>query len=421
MLAVKLRLYLTAPASVAHGRLMPTRSHLPPRPTPLRLLTRVAVLAASLSAVTPSTAPAQDDDPPTVAWKLAVWEHAPGSADAALDTAASIPHWRATNALRGKAVVDDRRFLTRALILHTDLAIVQRQRTEQRGASTGQGGGVGSFVLEDGSAAGRRQGSPHWSVALEIAVILATWRDADAHPDGPPDPETRRIALSWFHTVNALFLHWAEGTLRYVDTGLRFYPGDARLHLYRGTVHQMYADGRVQQFRSGNAELRGISGAPEAASVELARAEIDLRRALEIDPTLTEARVRLAHVVGDLGRPAEAVTLVRQAVGASLPPFFETYARLILGRNLTRLGSFDDARDAFDRAATLAPTSQAPRVGQSQVALAAGRPADALRALTDVVGPDRDGRDNVEEWSTYFRVHDPVATVQLAALRAEVK
>jgi hypothetical protein len=382
----------------------------------------VAVLA--MTAASPSAAPAGQTpgDPPAMTWAQAVRSHTPGEADGALETVAGIPYWRAANALRGKAVRDDRRFLTRALILHTDLAIVQRQAAEQQLTSaTGKRAGTGSFVLEDGSSAGRRQTSPHWSVAMQIAVMLATWRDPDGPPDARPDPETRRIALSWFHTVNALFLHWAEGTLRYVDTGLLNYPDDAALHLYRGTVHQMYANGRVQQFLSRSAEGRGVAGAPQAASVELARAEADLRRALELDPTLAEARIRLAHVAGELGRPDEAVALVREALRVTLPPFFQTYAALILGRNLTRAGRLDEARTAFDRAATLAPHAQAPRVGRSQVALAAGRPAEALSALTEVLGPERSVETDTEEWAIYFRVHDPVAAVQLAALRSEVR
>lgn len=384
-------------------------------------------MTASLTAVRLAAAPAApalQDDPPTVAWTLAVWRHIPGKADGALHTAARIPYWRAANALKSQEAADDRRFLIRALILHTDLAIVERQAAEQRGTSAmDERAGTGSFVLEDGNATGRRQGSPHWSVAMQAAIILATWRDPEARrrPDAGPDPEARRVALAWFHTVNALFLHWAEGTLRYVDTGLRHFPDDAALHLYRGTVHQMYANGRVQQFIGSSAEGRRAENAPQTASVELARAETDLRRALALDPTLVEARIRLAHVVGDLGRTHEAVALAQESLRATLPPFFQTYATLILGRNLTRTGNLDEARAAFDRAATLAPSAQAPRIGQSQVALAAGQPAEGLRALTEFLGAERAGQTDAEEWAIYFRVHDPLATEQLAALRSEVK
>jgi tetratricopeptide (TPR) repeat protein len=393
----------------------------------------VAVLA--LTAAGRSAAfGAQASGDPMMAWRQAVWSHTPGEADAPLATVAGMPPWRILNALQRRDVGEDRVLLTRALVLHTDLAIVQREAAEQRGATDA---GSGAVVLEDGHSTGRRQRSPHWAVAQEIAATLARQRDDDA----------RRVALLWFRTVNALFLHWADGTLRYVDGGLVHYPDDARLHLYRGTVHQMFADGRVQQFLSGGAAGRlrvrddlavpgssagrprirvtaagrGVLGALRAASIELARAEASLRRALELEPTLAEAGIRLAHVVGERGHPDEAITLAQGALGARLPPFFESYATLVLGRNLARAGRYEEARTAFDRAAILAPTAQAPRIGQSQVALAAGRPADALSALTGLLGPERPVPAETEEWAIYFRVHDPVAAIQLAALRAEVR
>jgi tetratricopeptide (TPR) repeat protein len=244
---------------------------------------------------------------------------------------------------------------------------------------------------------------------LQVATTMA----------GGEDPKAQRVALQWFHTVNALFLHWAEATLLYADSGLRYYPNDAVLYLYRGTVHQMYANGRVQQFLN---RADANAGYPqEPASVELARAATDLRRALDLDPTLVEARIRLAHVVGDLGRPDDAVALATEALRAKLPPFFESYASLILGRNQFRAGRLDDSRAAFERAAALAPTAQAPRIGRSQVALASGRPAEALAVLTDFLGPERSVDADEEVWERYYRVHDPEATEQLAALRAEVR
>lgn len=382
------------------------------RPTPRspQRLSRQPLIRAALAItgvlVAVAAAAQPKEDPPTLAWRQSVLYHVPGTADAALQRAAAIPYWRAMHALRRADLTEDRFFMTRALVLHTDLAIVERQTAAKTGDPRATSG---SFVLEDGQEVGRRVGSPHWAVALKVATIMAGGQDATA----------QAVALRWFHTVNALYLHWADATLLYADSGLRYFPKDAVLHVYRGAVHQTYADGRVQQFL--DRAYRG-SGAPqELAPVELARAEADFRRALELDPTLAEARIRLAHVVGDLGRPDEAVALAGDALRAKLPPFFETYASLILGRNHMRAGRIDEARAAFDRAAVLEPTAQAPRIGLSQVALASGRSDTALALLTAFLGPGRDLPTDVEVWSRYYRVHSPEATDQLAALRAEVR
>jgi predicted Zn-dependent protease len=184
-------------------------------------------------------------------------------------------------------------------------------------------------------------------------------------------------------------------------------------------VHQTYANGRVQQFL--DRAYRSAGAPQEFAPVELARAEADLRHALELDPTLVEARIRRAHVIGELGKPEEAVALATDALRAKLPPFFESYAWLVLGRNQIRAGRLDEARTAFERAAALEPTGQAARIGLSQVALAAGRPSEALAVLTDFLGPGRSVEAAEEVWERYYRIHDPEATEQLAALRAEVR
>ena len=118
-------------------------------------------------------------------------------------------------------------------------------------------------------------------------------------------------------------------------------------------------------------------------------AERELRRALTLDPTLHEARIRLAHVLSRLGDDRQAVGVVRPALEAPLPPFLEFYAALILGRSEEQLGRFDEAGVAYARAAARFPGAQSAEIGRSRVALAQGRAADALKILVDVVGPVR--------------------------------
>jgi tetratricopeptide (TPR) repeat protein len=354
-------------------------------------------------------------------WVEAVNTHRPGEPDAAfaaVATADLVTLGKAISRARGEGVP----FLTRALVLHTDIAVAEHdagERIERRF-------GDGTIWLEDGRETGRREPSAHWGLALGIAKALADHKD----PAGP------RVALRWFQTAGALFQLWADCSLlaAYVEEGLGRWPDDARLLLSRGTLHQIYADPRVQQFvrRQNDARpmtivrqvgpRRPTARGPMAAVWERQAAEADLRRALALDPTLVEARIRLAHVVGDRGNADDAVALAEAALITPLPPFFETYAALILGRNHARAGRFAAARAAFDRAAALAPDAQAPRIGLAHVALAERRPVDAVAGLAATLGPRRsDEVVDTDPWTIYFRIHEPEADVWLTALRAEVR
>jgi hypothetical protein len=44
-----------------------------------------------------------------------------------------------------------------------------------------------------------------------------------------------------------------------------------------------------------------------------------------------------------------------------------------------------------------------------------------LAVLTDFLGPGRAVEADAEVWESYYRVHDPLAEEQLAALRAVVR
>jgi tetratricopeptide (TPR) repeat protein len=367
---------------------------------------------------------------PEWSWLDVVREHVPGADDPALAALAAMPPESIEDGL-GRVFDAHLALLTRALVLHTDLAIREQMRFEQE-ADAGSAGR--SIVLVDGRNSGRRRISAHWGYAQRVAGLLAERKDPDA----------RQLASLWFHTVCLYFQDRSEcGLLHaYVTLAVSIWPGDARLRLFRATLHQAYADRRVQRLVASKAQqaadsslrvgdVRSAAGtrlvrlpltaaAPRTAAEELALAEADLRRALQLDPDMVEARVRLAHVLVERGRADEASRVATAALDTDLPPFFEVYASLVLGRSEARLGRFDEARRAFERAAARAPTSQAPRIGLAQVALAQGHSADALAQITDVSGTGR-GTTDEEAWAIYFRVHDPGADRLLAVLRSQIR
>jgi tetratricopeptide (TPR) repeat protein len=257
--------------------------------------------------------------------------------------------------------------------------------------------------------------SIHWALGRVLADALAK------------EPATAPIALSWYRAVGALYQQWADlgQLLAHLNAASDALPDDPVLLLYRGSLHQAHADARVQSFlerlrapvdRSTNGSMDTLP--IHAPAVELGNAERYLRRALALDASLSEARMRLAHVLDARRKTDEALAYARQALSSPLPGFLEYYGAMVLGRIEGRLGHAAEARAAFERAAARYPRSQATQVALSHVALTEQRGADAVAALVESLGPASDAAD--DPWSRYFRVHEPAAPERLDEFRRSV-
>ena len=366
-------------------------------------------------------------------WTTAVRTHAAGTVDAPLKTVAS---WRPEHVtlvvrqvverlhrlleIRDTNTTPEQKALTDALLrglsLHTDIAIVQRADLPPRSR--------GAVVLVDGQITGIVERSPHWPIARQMAAALAPLAG-----QGPP-------VAAWYRATAAVMQQWGDCDLldTHLEAGQMLFPDDPVLALYQGTLRQTLGDPRIQQYvrHGGSAADHGLppvssrdrlppaaSRLPKPTKVELGIAERELRRALTLDPTLHEARIRLAHVLGVLGDHRQAADVVRPAVEAPLPPFSAFYAALILGRSEEQLGRFDEAGVAYTRAAARFPGAQSAEIGRSRVALAQGRADDGLKILVDVVGPHSTERR--DPWLDYLKRHDPDAATRLKAWREGLK
>jgi tetratricopeptide (TPR) repeat protein len=372
-------------------------------------------------------------------WTTAVRTHAAGTVDEPLRTVAS---WKREHiALVVRLVVErvhrllevrdeGRDFvytqevaeltgtLLRGLSLHTDIAIAERNSQAPAGRS-------GAVILVDGQQTGVLQRSAHWPIARQIAAELST------------RPAERPRVIEWYRATAALMQQWGDCDLLgpHLEGGQALFADDPVLALYQGTLRQTMGDPRLHEYVRkrgsaegyGNAPLASRNGpVPTAASrlpirtrVELGIAERELRRALTLDPTLHEARVRLAHVLSVLGDHRQAAEVVRPALDAALPPFTEFYAAVILGRSVEQLGRFEEAGAAYARAATRFPGAQSAEIGRSRVELAQGRAADTLKILVDVVGPY--STEQPDPWLDYLKRHDPDAGTLLRAWRTDLK
>jgi tetratricopeptide (TPR) repeat protein len=403
--------------------------------TALRVGGPLAAAALVLGAVAAHAQPAARSPE---AWLAAARAHTPRERDASLTTLMQWPRDATFAAIDRAGRGDtDAGVLARGLVLHTDIAILERA------TGGGAAAGVGRSVrLIDAESVGSLRRTFQWDAGRRLATLLAK------RPQGEPG------ARRWFRAVAALLQKWGDlGACRsHLDQAAALFPDDPVLALYRGTLHQAFADARVQSYlirlRRGNTtptepstsgvyrdsagNLRDgglgtavnsthlpLEAAIKETGVELGFAEGALRRALALDPALTEARIRLAHVLGARGNSAEAVPLAREALAKPLPPFLEYYGAMVLGRNAERLGDAAEAKAAYDRAVAVFPHAQAARVAASRLALDAGRREDAVASILAGIGPDApDNRD--DPWAWYYRLHEPQATELVVELRASV-
>ena len=378
-------------------------------------------------------------------WTTAVRTHAAGTLDEPLKTVASWPPEHVTMVVRRvverlhrllevRDVVNSQELaeltdaLRRGLSLHTDIAIAQRNSRAPMGRP-------GAVILVDGQETRYIGRSAHWPIARQIAAELAT-----RPGEGP------RVA-AWYRATAAVMQQWRDLDLlgRHLEAGQTLFVDDPVLALYQGTLRQIFGDPRLYDYLRKRGSTWGLgnpplasrdgastesstwlglapavaSGMPNATMVELGVARRELRRALTLDPTLHEARIRLAHVLSRLGDDRQAVEVVRPALEAPLPPFLEFYAAVILGRSEEQLGRFGEAGVAYARAAARFPGAQSAEIGRSRVELAMGRAGGAQKMLVDVVGPS--STEQPDPWLDYLNKHDPDADTLLEAWRAGVK
>ena len=396
----------------------------------MRRLLRAGCLAAAVVAAAADTGSAQGPRHPTPEnWLEMARIHEPEAVDEAV---AVVGGWREDHlqrvllhkVLRDKDVSVT--LLDRGMTLHTDIALVEHAAAE-RGLLRPAGKSTGLLIL-DGRTIATVPRSYHWTAARRIANVLAL------RPGGAPR------AVLWYRAIAAMLQQWADTDLlrAHLADAERLFPDDAILALYRGTLHQTYADPRVQQnVRHRVSQLRGggspmsISSStnrvrvvegqtgmpflPMSAKDELEAAARDFRRALTLDPTLVEARIRLAHVTSDVGASADAAELLRPALAEPLPPFLDGYAALILARCAEALGRYEEAGAAYGRVAQRFPGALSAQIGLSRVALLQGRSKDALATVLEAGDPDAPER--FDPWTEYFRVHEPDAPAMVKAWR----
>ena len=136
----------------------------------------------------------------------------------------------------------------------------------------------------------------------------------------------------------------------------------------------------------------------------MVRAERFFRETLTIQPDHLEARVRHGHVLGALGRHEQAADALRTAIKDGVTGELLYLAEMFLGSQEVALGHLTQARVRFERAASLYPRAQSPRIALSQLARRAGDRAGAQRELRVIAALPSDDRQREDPWWNYYDV-----------------
>jgi hypothetical protein len=189
---------------------------------------------------------------------------------------------------------------------------------------------------------------------------------------GPGDARTQTFERRWFafvaslYTANSLF----DRAAILIRDALSAYPREARLYVVRGALLET----RLAFTAFDPSSPTQLSRRERA----LEPAAADYRHALELDPNLPMALLRLG-AVHMMVRDARASRNLEAALRASSEPIDRYLAYLLLGAVAERDNRLDVAERDYDAARAIAAACQTPYVALARIATARG---DDARAQT---------------------------------------
>jgi tetratricopeptide (TPR) repeat protein len=286
----------------------------------------------------------------------------------------------------------------RGAVFHTDRALFGGADPDQR---------VSRFhLVDDGRRRGGGYATVHWRMGrLLLDTITPTPRDDSG-------------ALLWYRTVSAYLL--SEGHLSearaHLERARDLYPDQLFALLDSAYLHERLSSPAVQ---AAIVEVRALGTddvAVESRTEELQNAERFLSQALALAPDNVDARVRLGHILSELGRHEDAMVELHRALEGALDQEHDYLAQLFLGRAAQALGRRDEAKRRYEEAAALYPSAQSPQLALAHLARASGDRAGALRMLNGVTKQASD-LHSIDPWWSYYQPHVMTATDLMNQIR----
>ena len=242
-------------------------------------------------------------------------------------------------------------------MLHADIAMLAPPERSGRANSFRPGPGGSTLFMTDGQQVGFRDTVSHWNMGRRL---LDRVRPVDSKTalKTTPDPGRDDTVRQWYLAAGAFMSRTRFNESAHFERALELFRDDPEVLFAAGAVHETFAGVRTQAtLRSMNVP-RGVTFDVQSESAELRRAEQLYKRALERNPSMVEARIRLGRVLGLRGRHEEAVEQLRQGQSAGEPLAAGTTRTCSLPLSTEALGNGREARQSYEQAIAVAPMAQ---------------------------------------------------------------
>ena len=289
--------------------------------------------------------------------------------------------------------------LKRGAMLHADIEVLMHARRGVSASSARPTPEGATLFMDDGQQLGLANTVSHWTHGRRLLDGVRPPESRNSLKTRP-DPGADDMVRRWYLAGCAYMLR-----TRFIDIGqftraLELFPNDPDVLFFVASVHESFAGVRTQSVMRSIKAPRDVTFDIREQGAELRLAEQLYKRALERNPELLEARIRLGRVLGLRGRHDEAVAQLRRAQTVD-EPLLQFFVQLFLGREFEALGNGPEARQSYERAVALAPTAQSALLGLSRLADQAGDRAAARDAIDRVLRLPVEGEERADPWWVY--------------------
>ena len=347
-----------------------------------------------------------------VQWVLSAAAHEPGVLDAAATLIGNWPLDRVADAFRDVTRLQNSEFynavLARGAMLHADLSLLRRGDGFPPPSRDPR---YSSPLFMDG----RRIGVSGRDEQLAFArTVMAAMK-----PRGGDDR-----AAQWYRAIGADLAarYWLLDLALHNEEARRVFPGSAGILFDAACEAETITAPRLQVALA--ATITASPGpARQPADAERVTIGFNLRRAagfyrdaLALDPAMTEARVRLGHVLLRQRRFKDAAEMLEAPLQSS-DPMVRYFAALIRGRLFQQTRRPDEAQRSFTEASRLYPAAQSPLLALAALEREQGDDEAATLAIKRLAALTPADRLRDDPWWLYYQCNGRNATGELARLR----